>query len=387
MATKKLNTRIALKYDSYDNWVDIDVEGKGGNLVLLKGELGICEIPSGNASATTAPTVLFKVGDGATPFKDLTWASAKAADVYSWAKQSEADFKIWLNETAKFATDAEVAAVSGDVARLAQAISDLEAALGSGDGEGEVVEGTFVTRLATAENKLATLQGEGDGSVKKALADAKAEIKEGYEAADTALGNRVSAVESRVSALETEKTAQSSVNTQFDARIKTIETFFDGAYAEDGKPLTDALDTLEELQNYIDDHGEVADQLLSDVSSLKTEVAGVKTTASTLGGQLSSINNSISTINANVTSLQELTGDTNKGNEALYTEVTRVANLIENETTGIAALLATTATTANKNKTDISALDSKVTVIEGDYLKASDEYIFNCGSSTTVTHK
>ena len=72
-----------------------------------KGEIGLCEIPSAINSFTengeqvkvnTAPTVLFKVGDGKTAFKDLPWASAKAADVYSWAKQSEAEFKTWLNQ-------------------------------------------------------------------------------------------------------------------------------------------------------------------------------------------------------------------------------------------------------------------------------------------------
>lgn len=92
MAEKILNTRIQLKYDSYANWTKLDVEGKYGNLVLKKGEIGICEIPSGNANATTAPTVLFKVGDGTLPFhhedptKCLKWASALAADVHTWAK-------------------------------------------------------------------------------------------------------------------------------------------------------------------------------------------------------------------------------------------------------------------------------------------------------------
>ena len=92
MAEKILNTRIQLKYDSYANWTKLDVEGKYGNLVLKKGEIGICEIPSGNANATTAPTVLFKVGDGTLPFhhedptKCLKWASALAADVHAWAK-------------------------------------------------------------------------------------------------------------------------------------------------------------------------------------------------------------------------------------------------------------------------------------------------------------
>ena len=87
MAT--INTRILLRYDTYENWSKTDVELKGGNFVLKKGEVGFCEVPSDNTAATTAPTVLFKVGDGTNAFKDLKWASALAADVYSWAKENK----------------------------------------------------------------------------------------------------------------------------------------------------------------------------------------------------------------------------------------------------------------------------------------------------------
>ena len=89
MAEKHLNTRIKLKIGTYAEWTDESVEGKGANFVLKHGEIGFCEIPTGNAEATTAPTILFKVGNGTTPFKGLKWASALAADVYAWAKKNE----------------------------------------------------------------------------------------------------------------------------------------------------------------------------------------------------------------------------------------------------------------------------------------------------------
>ena len=95
MATvvKNLNTRIALKYDSYKNWTD-------HNPILLKGEIAIAELPvsenkSGvgepNAAGSTpaiqnAPNILIKVGDGTNHYNDLKFVSALAADVYSWAK-------------------------------------------------------------------------------------------------------------------------------------------------------------------------------------------------------------------------------------------------------------------------------------------------------------
>lgn len=90
MATEKtINTRIQLKYSTLAEWSDISAAGKGGNLVLKAGEVGIVAIPKNSTHLqTTPPAIMFKVGDGVTPFKDLPWASALAADVYSWAKKS-----------------------------------------------------------------------------------------------------------------------------------------------------------------------------------------------------------------------------------------------------------------------------------------------------------
>lgn len=90
MAEKKLITRIQLKYDTLANWNKIDVENKGGNLVLKAGEAAFCSIPLNGDSVAqeTPPAVMCKIGDGATKFKDLPWLSAPSADVYEWAKKN-----------------------------------------------------------------------------------------------------------------------------------------------------------------------------------------------------------------------------------------------------------------------------------------------------------
>jgi hypothetical protein len=63
MAEKLINTRIALKIDTYANWTNENLgDGKGAKFLLKRGEIGLCEIPTGNTVAQTAPTVLFKVG-------------------------------------------------------------------------------------------------------------------------------------------------------------------------------------------------------------------------------------------------------------------------------------------------------------------------------------
>lgn len=81
MAEKKLTTRILLKYDSYTNW-------KTNNPVLRQGELAVVAIDIADVQNKQLPPVMFKVGVGetGTNFNDLDWVSAKAADVYGWAK-------------------------------------------------------------------------------------------------------------------------------------------------------------------------------------------------------------------------------------------------------------------------------------------------------------
>lgn len=103
-------TRIQLKYDSYTAW-------KTNNPTLLAGEVAIAKLVNENVTIPTDETknapVLFKVGPGA--FNDLPWVSGLAADVYAWAKKTEAEFTTWAkglvpvevidNGTGKFITD------------------------------------------------------------------------------------------------------------------------------------------------------------------------------------------------------------------------------------------------------------------------------------------
>ena len=81
----ELNTRLQLKIDSFERWnkwysadgaevatPNFKAEGfsfdayadKGAALLLKKGEVALCEITDKSQGAQTAPTVLFKVGDG-----------------------------------------------------------------------------------------------------------------------------------------------------------------------------------------------------------------------------------------------------------------------------------------------------------------------------------
>lgn len=218
MAVKELFTRIALKYDTYANWMD---ENKGGKLVLLKGEIGLCEVPTtatGDDKATNAPTVLFKVGDGTKTFSELQWASAKAADVYSWAKASD----VVYNENAKTITFVKgnedgtdkvftfnyvtATEVDAQIKAITNGISSKVTALEGKFGE----TGEVTVALADHESRLDIIEGEGDGSIKKATQEAQA-------AAEATAASKASAAETAA------KEHATGLNTAMDNRVKPLE--------------------------------------------------------------------------------------------------------------------------------------------------------------------
>lgn len=76
---KVFQTRIQLKYDTYENWI-------AANPILKKGEMAIATVDSGVQSMTNLPNIVLKVGDGTSPYNTLKFVSALAADVHGWAK-------------------------------------------------------------------------------------------------------------------------------------------------------------------------------------------------------------------------------------------------------------------------------------------------------------
>lgn len=78
---KVFQTRIQLKYDTYENWIAADP-------ILKKGEMAIATIPEGNTTSKlqNLPNVVLKIGDGASKYSILPFVSGLAADVYKWAK-------------------------------------------------------------------------------------------------------------------------------------------------------------------------------------------------------------------------------------------------------------------------------------------------------------
>ena len=272
--SKVFHTRVQLKYDSWERWNSDENKVK----VPLAGEVCLVAIPSTGVDGSVpseAPAVLMKVGDGATPFKDLKWLSAKAADVHSWAKMSESDFKAWLVSadgpalaTAQSVTDlaALVSANAGDISGHGTRLDNLEAALGIGEG----IDGSISDKVKTLEDEMD--QAQEDISDLEGLVGEKTDGKD----VDTAFGRIAKAQAAAEAAQATANGNATAIGTLNGAdagkSVRTIATEAIASYAQPGV-AEDAVNTLTEVLNWIkgvDDEHEGAAALIEDVSKIQT---------------------------------------------------------------------------------------------------------------------
>lgn len=137
MPEKILNTRIQLKYDTYENFTT-------NNPVLKAGEVAIATVPTGGSlQQVTPPAVVIKVGDGTSKYNDLPFASALAADVYAWAKKSSLAVSDVPNITTAKVTDFATATD----ARIDTKINAIDATVNATAGQ-------FITGITQTDGKI-----------------------------------------------------------------------------------------------------------------------------------------------------------------------------------------------------------------------------------------
>ena len=142
MAEKTIKTKILLRYDVLSAWTSANPE-------LKAGEVAIVAIPTDskelNINGTTPPQILFKVGPG--NFNDLPYASGKAADVYSWAKEA----------SLSIAKSGEGNVVSG---------IEWDAAANNGKGGIKFTTASVATseELKGVQDRLTVIEGTGEKS-------------------------------------------------------------------------------------------------------------------------------------------------------------------------------------------------------------------------------
>ena len=207
MAEKVLNTRIQLKYDTYANWTD-------ANPVLKAGEMALATIQTNNAEVQSAPTVLIKVGDGTHNYNDLPWASAKAADVYAWAKTA--------TKPTYAATE-----ITGLEDFIAGEIQDTNTTY-------RLVQGSATNKVKLQKHELT------DGT------DVWADVGTELTITDTALTGRVTQAETDIDALET-LVGETPVATQISTAVGTAKSELIGASSDET-----SANTIYGAKNYAD---------------------------------------------------------------------------------------------------------------------------------------
>lgn len=207
MAEKILNTRIQLKYDTYANWTD-------ANPVLKAGEMALATIQTNNAEVQSAPTVLIKVGDGTHNYNDLPWASAKAADVYAWAKAA--------TKPTYAATE-----ITGLEDFIAGEIQDTNTTY-------RLVQGSATNKIKLQKHELT------DG------ADVWTDVGTELTITDAALTGRVTQAETDIDALEA-LVGETPVATQISTAVSTAKSELIGASSDET-----SANTIYGAKNYAD---------------------------------------------------------------------------------------------------------------------------------------
>ena len=191
---KRLNTRILLKYDTYENW-------STNNPNLLKGEMAIAVIDVSDNTQThsgqTVPQLLVKVGNGlegdAGKYNSLPFVSGLAADVHSWAKAASkpsytindisgakeyqtvkgTDEYTWILQARKAgSSDAWENVSTIDLAKISARIKAVEDIMTTAESDIDKLEGTVGDSSSGLVKDVADLKaavGEG-GSITDALA-------------------------------------------------------------------------------------------------------------------------------------------------------------------------------------------------------------------------
>lgn len=208
MAEKTLNTRLKLRYDTYENWIANDP-------VLLAGEFALATVSVKQDGAVEhVPSVLIKCGDGTHKYSELDYVFAKAADVIAAAK-SETALTAFINNViaeSGLATDSAMTALAKRVTTAEGHIEALQTKVGDKAVVTQISEAITALKLdetydakgaaAAVQGNLDTYKTSNDTAVaaaKKAGDDAQSTINE-YKTSNDA---RVQAVEDAINGAET----------------------------------------------------------------------------------------------------------------------------------------------------------------------------------------
>ena len=278
MSTTKLNVRINHKYDTYENW-------KSSSLVLGKGEIAVCEIPTGytqvegEAPIVNPPAIGIKVGDGAKTFSQLHWIQATAGDVYAWAKDEHLDFNK-LDDTFLEALRAEINSEVQD--------TDTQYKFAFSGTKLQIFSKTKLqTEFGTSpdyeldinpSSKMDVVTGAEVGNLAQFGADGQV-VDSGKKIGDYLTTATASATYATIATTDELAGGIQTVSTKVGALVgaddgKSVRTIANEEIAAQLIPADakEALNTLQEIADWIQDHPEDASQMHTQIGDLEEAV-------------------------------------------------------------------------------------------------------------------
>lgn len=409
MAEKKLTTRIISKHADLAAW-------ENSSLKLLAGEIALASInttkPDGQGGSITVPTYLMKVGDGEKTFAELNWLAAPASDVYAWAKKQNLALSDIPTMDAAHIPTLEVSKING----LATRLENLETALGDSGSVADAItnainaldvdastdtDGVVIASISEADGKIAVTRRALTADDIPALAIAKIT---GLQKAIDDLGAKDTALEGSITTeVKDRKDADTAINKAIEELKTAIGNMsnimnFRGA-VESKATITDPVEGDVIAVTAGDDAGKefvYSDGEWIEFGSVTAQDAAIKALqdrATSLESRMTAAEGKLTTIQGNGDgSIAKALADAkayadDKKDEAITavqgttSDAATAATVAGAKKYADAAVKTLSDGQVATNKTDIASLKTKVEAIEGDYLKAADTFIFDCGGA------
>ena len=286
MTEKTLNTRLKLRYDTYENWLDNDP-------VLLAGEFALATVSVKQDGAVEhVPSVLIKCGDGTHKYSELDYVFAKAADVIAAAK-SETALTAFVNNVitnSGVATDEALATLSGRVTTAEGKITALEGLVGDTKVSTQIKNAIDALKLSetyAAKSHTHTKSEITDFAHTHVIADVTglsdsiADAKQAGLDATSALNTYKNTNDAAVSANTNAITAINAADTGILAQAKSYADGKDTAIAEAKKAGDDAQSTIDAYKTANDTRVKAVEDSVGTVADGKTVVQMIADEATT----------------------------------------------------------------------------------------------------------